>query len=105
LKLSEEPRRIVSGAMGLEIQEMEESSACCGFGGTFSLDYPKISERVLQNKLDHIEETGASTVVSDNPGCLLQLRGGLDAARKPVRVLHMAELMAERVRSRRSSQR
>ncbi len=102
LKLSDEPRRIVTGAMGLEVREMEESSACCGFGGTFSLDYPRISERVLQNKLDHIAETGAETVVSDNPGCLMQLRGGLDAARMPVRVLHLAELLAERMRSRRS---
>ncbi|MSQ25876.1 MAG: 4Fe-4S dicluster domain-containing protein [Dehalococcoidia bacterium] len=97
LKVSAQPRRLLSQALGATINEMQESSACCGFGGTFSLDYPKISQRILGHKLDHIAETGAPVVVTDNPGCIMHLRGGLAAAGKKTRVLHLAELIAERL--------
>ena len=99
LKLGEQPRRIITDILGMRIKEMEESSVCCGFGGTFSIDYPEISKRILQKKLLHITETGAPIVVMDNPGCVMQIRGGLEAAGKPVRVLHLAELMAERLKA------
>ncbi|MBM4405175.1 MAG: 4Fe-4S dicluster domain-containing protein [Chloroflexi bacterium] len=101
LKLGKEQRRIIQGVVGAELKEMEESSQCCGFGGTFSIDYPDISKRILKHKLDHIGETGAETVVTDNPGCIMQLRGGLEAAGKKTRVLHIAELMAEQMKNHR----
>ncbi|MEE9284599.1 MAG: LUD domain-containing protein [Dehalococcoidia bacterium] len=97
LNLGPEPRRLLEGAMGLELREMEESSMCCGFGGAFSLEYPKVSQRILQHKLDHIEATGAPLVVTDNPGCIMQIQGGLEAGKKDVRVLHLAELLAQRL--------
>lgn len=68
---------------------------CCGFGGTFSLDYPKVAQRIAQHKVDHIEATGVDTVIADNPGCIMHLRGVLQASGKPVRVLHIAEAMVE----------
>ena len=103
LKLGDEPRRLVRDVAGAEINEMEDSNVCCGFGGTFSLDYPKISERILGHKLDHIRETGASTVVTDNPGCAMQLRTGIEASGDDIRVLHLAELLAQRLASLRRS--
>ncbi len=96
LNLGPEPRRMLQEGLGCELREMEESSMCCGFGGAFSLEYPKVSQRILQHKLDHIEATGASMVVTDNPGCIMQIRGGLEARGADVRVLHLAELLAER---------
>ena len=82
---------------------MYDSSVCCGFGGSFSVDHPEVSERVLRRKLRNVQETGAETLVTDNPGCILHLRGGLNALRKaqttessrPVRVVHLAEILAE----------
>ncbi len=103
LKLGPQQRRLLQDVMGITVAEMEESSMCCGFGGTFSLDYPKISERILRHKLDHIAETGAPTVTTDNSGCIMQLRSGLKAAGKDTRVLHLAELMAERLDALRRS--
>ena len=97
LKLGPQQRRLLQEVMGMPVSEMEESSVCCGFGGTFSLDYPKISERILKHKVDYISATGASIVATDNSGCIMQLRGGLRAAGKDVRVLHLAELIAERL--------
>ena len=103
LKLGPQQRRLLQDVMGIPVAEMEESSMCCGFGGTFSLDYPKISARILQHKLDHISEAGAAVVATDNPGCIMQMRGGFSAAGKDVRVLHLAELIAERLESLRRS--
>ena len=97
LNLGPQPRRLLQEVMGLELREMEESGVCCGFGGTFSLDHPKISQRILKQKLKHINETGAGIVVTDNPGCIMQLRGGLGAGGKKIKVLHLAELMAQRL--------
>lgn len=102
LKLGPEQRRLLGDVMGVDVKEMEESSMCCGFGGTFSLDYPRVSARVLKHKLDHIQATGASLVASDNPGCIMHIRGGLDAAGQPVQVAHIAELLADRLEALRA---
>ena len=104
LGIGPEPRKLLNETMGIEVREMEESSTCCGFGGTFSLDYPAISQRILQHKLDHIEATKAQTVVTDNPGCLMHIRGGLEAAGGNVEVVHLAELIARRIEARKKKE-
>jgi L-lactate dehydrogenase complex protein LldF len=95
LHLRPEARRIIQDALGLELREMPQSDVCCGFGGSTSLEHPEVSERLLNNKLQNAESTGATLLVSDNPGCLMHLSGGVDAQGKPIRVLHLAQLMAE----------
>ena len=91
--------RAALAATGLDITEMAESSTCCGFGGSFSLDHPDVSERIVARKLRNIAATGADTVVADNPGCVFHLRGALDAAQgdNAPRVLHLAELLDQRL--------
>ena len=91
------PRRLLTEVLGCELVEMRESSVCCGFGGSFSLDYPRLSSIILGRKLDNALATGAELIVADNPGCLLQIRGGLHARGSAVRALHVAELIAERL--------
>ncbi|HEX5164405.1 MAG TPA: LUD domain-containing protein [Thermomicrobiales bacterium] len=90
-------RRIVAGVLGLELREMQDSRVCCGFGGSFSVDYPQVSTAILGKKLVNAEDTAADVVISDNPGCIMQLRGGLIARNSSTRVLHLAELIAERL--------
>jgi iron-sulfur cluster protein len=97
LGLRAEARRIITDVLGLELHEMAESTTCCGFGGTFSLEHPRVAKRLLKKKLDHAFETGASVLVADNPGCLMHLRGGVDKTGRPLRVLHLTELIAERL--------
>jgi Fe-S oxidoreductase len=75
--------------------DMAEAHVCCGFGGSFSFDYPVISERLMTSKLDDIAATGAMEVVTDNQGCIMQLRGGSDAQGRGFTVRHLAELVAE----------
>jgi L-lactate dehydrogenase complex protein LldF len=97
LGLRSEARHIIQDTLGLELREMPQSDVCCGFGGTTSIEHSAVAERIMNNKLDNAESTGATVLVTDNPGCLMHLRGGVDAGRRRVRVLHLAELMAERL--------
>ena len=75
-----------------------EEDVCCGFGGTYSMKFPEISGTLLAKKLKHIEETGASRVVMDCPGCVMQLRGGVEKQGMKVKVSHIAELVAENLK-------
>jgi Fe-S oxidoreductase len=99
LGLHDEPRRILGEVMGDEVRELPENTLCCGFGGSFSFEYPEIAERLMNRKLNNAESTGAGTIVTDNQGCIMHLRGGCDAAGRPLEVKHIAELLAERIRS------
>jgi L-lactate dehydrogenase complex protein LldF len=95
LGLSGAPRRILGDVLGHEVRDFAESRVCCGFGGSFSFDYPEISERLMNRKLDDAEATGALEIVTDNQGCIMQLRGGSDAQGRGLEVLHLAQLVAE----------
>ena len=98
LGIKEEPRRILREVLGAEISELPENNVCCGFGGSFSFEHPEIAERLMNRKLNNAESTGARTIVTDNQGCIMHLRGGCDASGRPLRVVHIAELLADRVR-------
>ena len=89
------PRRILADVLGHEVRDLGESKVCCGFGGSFSFDYPRISERLMNRKLDDVQATGALEIVTDNQGCIMQLRGGSDAQGRGFEVLHLAQLVAE----------
>jgi len=95
LNLRPEARRIIQDVLGLELREMPQSDVCCGFGGSTSIEHPEVARRLLNNKLNNAESTGAAILVADNPGCLMHLRGGVDATGRKVRVLHLAQLIAE----------
>ncbi|MDQ2714560.1 MAG: (Fe-S)-binding protein, partial [Chloroflexota bacterium] len=97
LGLRSEARNIIQHALGIELREMPNADVCCGFGGTSSIEHPEVAERLMNNKLNNAESTGATVVVADNPGCLMHLRGGVDASGRHIRVLHLAQLMAERL--------
>ena len=97
LGLYAEPRRLLREVLGCELRELAESTLCCGFGGSFSFEYPEVAARLLNRKLDDAGATGAPLLVTDNQGCILHLRGGCDATGRPMRVVHLAELVAARL--------
>jgi len=99
LGLKAEPRYLLQDVMGYELRELGEA-LCCGFGGSFSIEYPQISERLMNRKLANADATEAPLLVSDNQGCLMHLRGGADASGRKLQVRHIAELLADRVRER-----
>ena len=95
----QQPRDVLKELAGVEVQEMGDCDKCCGFGGSYSIKYPEISQEVLKNKLEKIVATGVETVAVDCPGCKLQIEGGLEAAGYTVRVEHSATLVARQGRN------
>lgn len=89
------PRDLIRDA-GLDFQEANESEVCCGFGGTFSAKFPELSAELLNKKLDNVEKTGAEILLTDCPGCIMQLRGGLQKRGSHIIVQHTAEALAAR---------
>jgi Fe-S oxidoreductase len=84
---------------GRELVEMAHSDRCCGFGGSYSFtSHPDIAKHILNDKVNDIEATGASCVAMDCPGCIMQIRGGLEKQEKPVRAKHTIELLAENLK-------
>jgi len=96
LKVSEQPRELLK-RVGYDVVEMFECDTCCGMGGSYSLKLPEISAPILQRKLANIKETGAPTVAMDCPGCVMQIRGGMDQDGSAIRVKHSVELLAEQL--------
>ncbi len=96
LGVHQAPRELIQAA-GLEYLPLDNEEECCGFGGSYSLDFPEVSARVLDRKLREVEKSGARLLVTDCPGCVLQLRGGLDQRGSPIQVMHLAEALARRL--------
>jgi L-lactate dehydrogenase complex protein LldE len=93
LGIRDEPRRLLAAVRGLELVEMAYPEHCCGFGGAFAVKFPEISGAILAPKLAAIAATGASAVVANDTGCLLQMSGGLRRSGSTVRALHLAEIL------------
>jgi len=96
LQIKDGPRRLPRNVRGLELREMDAADECCGFGGTFSVKFAEVSGGMARTKIDSILRTGASTVVSIDSSCLMQLQGALSRAGLPVRTMHLAEVLASR---------
>jgi len=96
LGVTEAPRALLGDA-GLTYLPAEEEDVCCGFGGTFSMKFPELSQELLQKKLDHIAATGAAALATDCPGCIMQIRGGCEREGSTIAVRHVAEFLAERI--------
>jgi L-lactate dehydrogenase complex protein LldF len=89
LGLHPEARHITQGTLGLELREMPQSDVCCGFGSSTSIEHGDVAERIMNNKLNNAASTEAMVLVADNPGCLMHLRGGVDAIGRKKRALHL----------------
>ena len=94
LEVCDQPRRLLAAVRGLTLTEMTRSDECCGFGGTFSVKYPEISEALLETKLANIEATGAGTVVGCDMGCLMHMQGMIQRRGLPIQTRHIAEILA-----------
>ena len=95
--LPAEPRSLLQSTLGFDLRTLPEADVCCGFGGSTSLQHPAVAQEIVARKLANVAGTGATTLITDNPGCLLHLRGAADAQGLPLRVAHLAEIVAERL--------
>lgn len=94
LGIQAQPRKLLSSIDGLDLTEMPEADVCCGFGGTFCVKYPEISNKMVGNKADRIAETGAELVLAGDLGCLMNMGGKLSRQGKPVQARHVVEVLA-----------
>jgi L-lactate dehydrogenase complex protein LldE len=79
---------------GLKLVELPGAEVCCGFGGTFCVKYPEISDKMVSDKADDIAATGAEAVLAGDLGCLLNIAGKLFRQGRSVEVRHVAEVLA-----------
>jgi L-lactate dehydrogenase complex protein LldE len=89
-----QPRRLLASVGGLELCELPGAEVCCGFGGTFCVKYPDISDKMVGDKADDIAATGADAVLAGDLGCLLNIAGKLSRQGRPIEVRHVAEVLA-----------
>lgn len=97
LGIADAPITLLQHVRGLEYVPLARPDLCCGFGGTFSVRMPELSVSMADEKLAHVAATEADVLVASDAGCLLQLAGRLQYLGRPVRCLHLAELLAEGV--------
>jgi len=98
--LTGQPRKLLKGASGVELIEMEGADRCCGLGGTFNVYHYESSMTINEAKSRAIIETAAEVVATGCPGCMMQLSDGLKQAGSSVKVMHTLELVARKLRSK-----
>jgi len=94
LGVKAQPRRLLASVEGLRLCELGEAEVCCGFGGTFCVKYPEISDKMVSDKAAEIAATGADAVLAGDLGCLLNIAGKLARLGSRVEARHIAEILA-----------
>ena len=90
----QQPRTLLQHVDGVDFIEMRDSDYCCGFGGTFSVKYPDISDAMVTDKVKNIIDTKADAVVGCDMGCLMNIQGKLSRLGPSVKVMHLAQILA-----------
>lgn len=96
LGVKKAPMILLSNVKGLHFTELPGKEQCCGFGGTFSVKMAQISEQMVDEKVRHVEETGADYLIGADGACLMNIGGRIDRVGKPIKVLHIAEVLNSR---------
>ena len=94
LSVKRQPRDLLATVDGLRLCELPGAETCCGFGGTFCVKYPEISDKMVSDKAAEIAATGADAVLAGDLGCLLNIAGKLSRLGHAVEVRHVAEVLA-----------
>jgi L-lactate dehydrogenase complex protein LldE len=94
LGVRDQPRQLLGSVAGLTLTELPDSEVCCGFGGTFCVKYPEISDRMVTDKATQIAGTGADLLLAGDMGCLLNMAGKLKRLGSAVEARHVAEVLA-----------
>lgn len=93
LGVDRQPRALLAAVHEAKLVELPEASDCCGFGGVFSVEHPEISTSMLKRKINNLETSGASVLVSCDAGCVMNINGGLHKGHKNQRAVHIAEIL------------
>jgi glycolate oxidase iron-sulfur subunit len=94
-KIRSAPRNLLNAVPGLQLREMPLSDLCCGSAGIYNVVHTGMAMALLRKKMDFVNGTGAQVAVTANPGCMLQLRAGVQKFGKEQRVAHVVEILDE----------
>ena len=94
LGIQAQPRKLLREVEGLDMKPLEGNTVCCGFGGTFCVKYPAISNAIVDDKARAIAASGADLLLGGDLGCLMNMAGKLHRRDSPVRSFHAAEVLA-----------
>jgi len=94
MNVKAQPRDLLRQVQGVQIAELAETEACCGFGGTFCVKFPDISNSMVERKTADIVASGADTLLAGDLGCLMNIAGKLKRQGSTVKVRHVAEVLA-----------
>jgi L-lactate dehydrogenase complex protein LldE len=94
LRVGDRPLELLRAVKGIDLVELPDADSCCGFGGTFALKNPDVSNAMLADKVRNVQATGAETVCAGDNSCLMHIGGGLSRLRTGVGILHLAEILA-----------
>jgi len=94
LGIRQQPRSLLKTVRGLSINELNEAEVCCGFGGTFCVKYPDISDKMVEKKIANVVNSGADTLLAGDLGCLMNMAGKLKRVGSAIKVRHVAEVLA-----------
>jgi L-lactate dehydrogenase complex protein LldE len=92
--IKQQPRQLLKSLQGCQFTEMTNTESCCGFGGVFCVKYPAISTRMVNDKITSIQASGADTLLAADLGCLLNIAGRIKRLGLPIKVFHIAEVLA-----------
>ncbi len=98
-KIREAPRQLIRMIPEIEFVEMAQADQCCGSAGVYNVTETTTSMELLDLKMDSVEQTKATVIVTANPGCILQLRAGAAKRKTGQEVLHVVELLDRAIRS------
>lgn len=92
-----EPRLLLQSIEGVHYEEMEGADTCCGSAGDYNIVESDMAMQILDHKMEKVEKTQAKTIVTANPGCLLEMKLGIERVKKTgqVRAVHIADLLLE----------
>jgi L-lactate dehydrogenase complex protein LldE len=96
LGVKDAPINLLKNVEGLEFVPLPNAHNCCGFGGTFSVKMGPISEQMVDEKIHHIEEVYADYLIGADCGCLMNIGGRIERQGKPIKVLHISEVLNSR---------
>ena len=93
LGIRRQPEALLDNVVGLERVDLPDAENCCGFGGLFSVEMPKVSAAMMSTKLTDVEQSGADLLVGVDVSCLMHLAGGLRRRGSDIEVKHIAEVL------------
>jgi glycolate oxidase iron-sulfur subunit len=97
-RVTQAPQTVLASIPGVTVHDVAEADICCGSAGIYNMVEPEAAGALRDRKVAHLRAVNPDVIVSGNPGCLMQIASGLDGNGRPIRVMHLIELLDASIR-------